>query len=256
MGINELVSLGVSDDIVRIILRRPPLNFLNIEMLLQLESHFESLGDSPSCAALIVDSEGTGFCAGLDFTERTRQGVFLLLEQFHHVVRCLNSFPRPTVAIVRGMALGAGNELVACCDFVFGAEKAAFGQPEVKTGSIPSLAAMVLPSLIGERRTLEMILTGSLIDAKQAEKIGLISRTLPEEQLAAAVEELISTLRGLSRPVMELALKTARETRTLALEQRIRSSESLYLNQLMDLEDAEEGLRAFLEKRPPTWKHR
>jgi cyclohexa-1,5-dienecarbonyl-CoA hydratase len=252
----ELTSLTTTGDIIRLILRRPPLNFLNLELLRQLEEHLESLGDDPGCRLLVVDSEGPAFSTGLEMSEQTREAIFLLLERFHHVVRLLHSVPRPTLAIVRGMALGAGNELAACCDFVFATEKSSFGQPEVKTGTIPSVAHLILPGLVGIRRATELILTGNLISAKEAEGIGLISRVVPEDKMRAATEDLATSFRGLSAPVVALALLAVRESRARSLEDRMRRAESIYLNQLMDLEDTGEGIRAFLEKRTPQWKNR
>ncbi len=252
---DELIGLSTSGDVIRCTLRRPPLNFLNQELLHQLEAYTDSLGESPPCRALILDAEGSAFSAGLDLSELTRDGIFLLLEQFHRVAVALNNFPRPTIALVQGMALGAGNELLACCDFVFASEKASFGQPEIKVGGIPSLAALVLPPLIGQRKAMEMILTGNLIEAREAEKIGLIHRALPEDRLASASEQLLNTLRGLSVAVVEVAVRSARMTRTSVLEQHLREYESLYLDQLMELEDSTEGVKAFLEKRAPRWKN-
>jgi cyclohexa-1,5-dienecarbonyl-CoA hydratase len=252
----EFTSLSTTGDVTRLILRRPPLNFLNLELLRQLEEHLESLGDDPPCRLLVLDSEGPAFSTGLDMSEQTREAIFLLLERFHHVVRLLYSVPRPTLAIVRGMALGAGNELAACCDFAFATDQASFGQPEVKTGTIPSVAHLILPGLVGTRRAMELILTGNLISAKEAAALGLISRVVPEDKMEAAIGDLAGLLRGLSAPVVALALLEARESRTRQLEERLRRAESIYLNQLMDLEDTAEGIRAFLERRTPQWKNR
>ena len=221
-----------------------------------MNAKIESLGDSPSHSALVLDADGTAFCAGLEMTERTKEGIFLLLEQYHRVLGSLSSFPLPTIAIVRGMALGAGNELAARCDFVFATEKASFGQPEVKSGAVPSVASMILPPLIGHRKTLEMILTGKIISALEAEQIGLIHRAVQENQLQTAVDSLLKTLRTLSRPVLELALRMGRSARCREMEEHLREAESIYLNELMDLEDPIEGVRSFMEKRSPHWKHR
>ncbi len=252
----EFVTLKLEAHAARIALRRPPLNFLSMSLLRQFEQCLDRLGDSPACNALVIDSDIPAFSAGVDMSEHNRETVFLLLEQYHAVARTLSSFPRPTIAVARGVALGAGNELIACCDFVLASDKATFGQPEIKVGAIPSLAPLLLPEVIGQRRALQMMLTGELIDAGEAERIGLIHKAVPEDRLSAEVDGLVAKLAGLSRAVLEVALQTARMVRRKRFEELLRDIESLYLNQLMDLEDALEGIRAFLEKRPPLWKNR
>jgi len=227
-----------------------------MDLLQKFEKHLDTLGDDPPCKVLVIDSEGPAFCAGLEVAEQTREGIFLLLEQFHRIVRIVNTFPRPTIALIRGMCLGAGNELAACCDFVYATEKASFGQPEVKVGTIPSVAHLLLPPLIGSRRATEMILTGNFISGREAAELRLINKVVPEDQLDKAAQDLAGLFLGLSAPVVTLALQTSRDIRTRELETRIRQAESIYLNQLMDLEDTAEGIRAFLEQRLPRWKNR
>ncbi len=252
----EFASLGTAKDIISLTLRRPPLNFLNREMLQQMQSKLESLGDSPDGSILVVDADAAAFCAGLDMTELTREAAFLLLDQYHNFMRCLSVFPRPTVAAVRGVALGAGNELAACCDFVFASPQATFGQPEIKVAGIPTLAPLLLVQRIGMQRTLQMILTGTPVAAEEAERIGLIYRTVPDGRLDSSIQELAGHFRGMSRPVLEIALHAARGARTRELENHSAKAQSLYLNDLLDLEDPMEGIQAFREKRSPRWKHR
>ncbi|MBZ5495185.1 MAG: enoyl-CoA hydratase/isomerase family protein [Acidobacteriia bacterium] len=256
MSGSELASLNTVGDLTRLTLRRAPLNFLSLELLQRIQELLESVGDSPPGRVLIIDSDCAAFSAGLDMGDQTREAVFLLLDQYHGIVRTLSTYPRPTIAIVRGVALGAGNELAACCDFVLASLQATFGQPEIKVGIMPSLAPLLLPHRIGMQRTLQMILTGNPVDAQEAERIGLIHRAVPEDALDTALEELLSSFRSSSIAVMEMALRAARGVRVRELESNLRDAESLYLNELMDLDDPIEGIKAFLEKRSPQWKHR
>jgi cyclohexa-1,5-dienecarbonyl-CoA hydratase len=256
MSPSEFASLKTTGDLTRLTLRRAPLNFLNLEMLQQVQELLESCGDHPPGRILVLDSDCAAFSAGLEMAELTREAVFLLLNQFHNVVSTLTSFPRPTVAVVRGVALGAGNELAVSCDFVLASLQSTFGQPEIKVGTMPSLASLLLPQRIGIQSTLQMVLTGNPVDAREAERIGLINRAVPEDGLTAAIEELLSGFRGLSTAVMEVALRSARGARVRELENHLREAQSLYLNELMDLEDPFEGIRAFLEKRSPRWENR
>jgi len=256
MSASELASLTTKGELIRLTLRNAPLNFLHRAMLERIQELLESLGDSPAGRFLVVDSDCAAFSAGLEMSEQMKEAVFLLLDQYHTVAHMLSTFPRPTIAIVRGMALGAGNELAACCDFVLASLQSTFGQPEIKVGTMPSLASLLLPQRIGMQRTLQMILTGSPVEAREAERMGLIYRAVPEDALDAALEELLDSFRGSSAAVMELALRSARRARTYVLEHHLREAQSLFLNELMDLEDPGEGIQAFLEKRPPRWKHR
>ncbi len=112
MDNSDLELQTIEGDAARLVLRRPPLNLLNRNLLHLIEERLESLTREKSCRALIIDTELPAFCAGLEPSEMTRDGVFLVLEQFHRTARLLFNFPRPTIVLVRGMALGAGNELV------------------------------------------------------------------------------------------------------------------------------------------------
>jgi cyclohexa-1,5-dienecarbonyl-CoA hydratase len=248
------IELTQAGDLARIILRRPPLNYLNLELLQGFEAHLESLGGQPQSCALVLEAEGKAFSAGLDMGEQTREQIFLLIEQFHKVARALCFFPRPTIALVRGIAMGAGNELAACCDFIVASQGASFGQPEIKFGSMPSLASLVLPSLVGSRRTVEMIIAGDLVGAAEAQQFGLVHTVAADDKVADAVDSIVARFRRLSLPVLEIALEAARRTRNRGIEQDLRETESLYLNRLIDLDDWSEGVRAFAEKRAPRWK--
>jgi cyclohexa-1,5-dienecarbonyl-CoA hydratase len=167
----------------------------------------------------------------------------------------LYEFPAPTIAVVQGHALGGGCELVICCDFAFMAQGARIGQPEIQLAAMAPIAALRLPALVGDRWAARLLFMGEQLEAAKAAEIELIHRACPAEELETAVEELVSRLTGLSAPVLRI------NKRGLLLGMRgglseLQAMERLYLDELMALEDAEEGLKAFLEKRKPEWKDR
>jgi cyclohexa-1,5-dienecarbonyl-CoA hydratase len=163
---------------------------------------------------------------------------------------------KPVVALVDGAALGGGCELVAACDIVVATERARFGQPEIKLGVFPPVAAIMLPRIIGERRARELILTGELIDAPEALRLGLVNYVVAPAALAAKGQEILARLRELSAPALELTRRALDIAREESLEDALARVESLYLNELMKTEDAAEGVNAFMEKRKPVWRNR
>jgi cyclohexa-1,5-dienecarbonyl-CoA hydratase len=154
------------------------------------------------------------------------------------------------------MALGAGCELAIFCDFVIAGESATFGQPEIKIGIFPPLAALFYPTVMGSRRATEMILLGENIDAKRAQSYGLISKVVPDERVADEVDNVATKLAGMSAAVLRTATRAVRIGVTSNFQSMLDQVESLYLNDLMSLEDSTEGVRAFLERRKPEWKNR
>jgi cyclohexa-1,5-dienecarbonyl-CoA hydratase len=181
-----------------------------------------------------------------------------MMEVLHEVFAALWALEPPTVAVVQGAALGGGMELAIACDFIIASEQATFGQPEIKVGVFPPIACLLLPRLLPWPRALELILTGDSIDAQEAHRWGLVNRVVLADQLRQAASEFLEKLAGLSGPVLKLAKRAT----LLGLKERrdwestLREIERLYLEDLMKLEDAEEGLRAFMEKRKPQWKER
>ena len=135
-------------------------------------------------------------------------------------------------------------------------EDAKLGQPEIRAGIFPPMAAVAYPRLIGLRKTYEMILTGRIFNAREAESIGLITRAVPAGELDAEADRFIASLVSFSTPVLRLARQAISGTLALPFEDALRFAEEIYLNPLMSTEDAKEGLRAVLERRAPKWKHR
>jgi enoyl-CoA hydratase/carnithine racemase len=179
-----------------------------------------------------------------------------MIEKFHGVFRLLQSLAPPTVALVDGMALGGGCELATFCDMVVASERATFGQPEIKVGVFPPMAAVVFPKLVGRNRALELLLTGDIINASEAKAMGLINKVFPTEEFRQKADEFIGKLTSMSAPVLKLTKQALDGALRTNFDEGLRLVEEFYLGKLMRTEDAREGLSAYLEKRKPIWKNR
>lgn len=247
------------DRIATLWIDRPPLNVLDLGTLAALGETVASLAAEPP-RVLFVRGAGSCFSAGVAVEDHTPDKIGLMLERFHGALEALRALPAVSVAAVHGHCLGGGMELAAACDLVVASGDARFGQPEVKLGCYPPYAAALYPSLLGPRVTLDLLLTGRTLDAAEARRIGFVSRVVAAGGLDAAVAELAATLGGLSAEVARLAKKAvaAGAARGAAgdLAAALAETERIYLEELAATEDMEEGIAAFLAKRPPAWKHR
>jgi len=245
------------DAAAKIVLNRPPLNVLDIPALKELAGALRELRGSDA-KVVVLTAEGKAFSAGVDVKDHTPERVGEMMESLHEVFAALWELEQPTMAVVQGAALGGGMELATACDFLIAAESASFGQPEIKVGVFPPIACLLLPRMLPWPRALELILTGEAINAEEARRWGLVNRVVPPDQLEQAANEFLEKLTNLSGPVLQLSKRAAllgfKERRDW--EPTLREIERIYLDELMELEDAAEGLRAFLEKRKPRWKER
>ena len=194
------------------------------------------------------------FCAGADVADHTPERLGKMLRAFHGVFRRLATADCLTIAAVHGYCLGGGMELATFCDFVLATESARFGQPEIKLGCYPPVAMVTLPRLIGMQAAMHLILTGRQISAAEAYRLGLVMRVVPDQQLSAVVETLLGELRTLSPSVLHLTRKTLARLHSADFFEQLEEAERVYLSELMQTHDAQEGIRAFLEKRKPVWK--
>ncbi|HLL73223.1 MAG TPA: enoyl-CoA hydratase-related protein [Pyrinomonadaceae bacterium] len=253
------IRFAVEDRVGRISLARAPLNVLNIAMMREIGSALEECSRVREMVAIVFDAapDSRAFSAGVAIEEHVAETIYQMLESFHNIFRALEAMAKPVVALVDGAALGGGCELVSACDIVVASERARFGQPEIKLGVFPPVAAIMLPRVIGERRARELILTGELIDAPEALRLGLVNYTVAPAELEAKGQEILARLRELSAPALELTRRALDISRGVErLEEVLARVESLYLNDLMKTEDANEGVRAFMEKRKPVWRNR
>ena len=160
----------------------------------------------------------------------------------------------PSIAVVNGSALGGGCELALYCDMVIATEKAKFGQPEIQVGVFPPIAALVFPRMIGRKKAMELILSGDVIGAQEALALGMVNKIVPEASLIEEVNGFIEKFKKLSGIVLKLTKEAALAGLNDDMDQGLQAIEKIYLDRLMKTHDAIEGLKAFLDKRKPTWK--
>lgn len=243
------------DGVAKISINRPPLNILNAETLLELTMVLETARTDPSVSIVVITGAGDrAFSAGVDIRDHLPETVGSTLNVFNKVFYALQRLDKPTIAVANGVALGGGCELVMGCDMVIASEKAKFGQPEITVGAIPPVAVVLLPRLVGSAKAYELILTGDVITAAEAERIGLVNKVVPQEQLDVATKELTTKLKEKSPIVLKLTRMSLRQIIDADFKKELESVTDMYLNLLMRTEDAVEGLKAFLEKRKPQWK--
>ena len=249
----ETIQLRIENRAAWITLDRPPLNVLDLAMMEFLDAALEAA--LPKSDFVIFQGAGTkAFCAGADVADHTSERVDKMLRAFHAVFRRLASADCLTIAAVHGHCLGGGMELATFCDFVLATESAQFGQPEIKLGCYPPVAMVILPRLIGMQAAADLILAGRQISAPEAHRLGLITRVVADPELPRAVDSLLEELRALSSSVLQLTRKTLARLHSADFLKQLEEVERVYLSELMQTQDAQEGIRAFLEKRKPVWK--
>ena len=251
------IHFRIEDRVARISFARPPLNVFNIEMMREIASALSQCAQR-ELVAIVFDADKScrAFSAGVAVEDHVQDSIFQMLDTFHSIFRLLEQLSKPAIAVVDGAALGGGCELVAACDIVIASDRSRFGQPEIKLGVFPPVAAVLLPLVIGEKRARELILTGEIIDSMEAGRLGLCNHVVPGAHLEPKLLEVLAKLRELSGTALVYARQSLDLGRGRSIEAALTEQENIYLHELMKTHDANEGVKAFLEKRKPVWRHR
>src|ERR1043165_5177804 len=193
------IRFKIEDRVARITFARPPLNIFNIEMMREISMAL-SESNQREIVAIVFDADKScrAFSAGVAVEDHVQETIFQMLDAFHSIFRLLEQVAKPAIALIDGAALGGGCELVAACDIVIASDRSRFGQPEIKLGVFPPVAAVLLPLVIGEKRARELILTGEIIDAVEAGRSGLCNHIVPGAHLEPKLLEVLARLRELS----------------------------------------------------------
>jgi len=249
------IQTELKDGVANLTLNRAPLNWLNIEMMEEFNAYLSSLMSEKSLKLLVVQAAGKAFSVGVEVADHLGDLAPKMIETFHKMFRLMDALKVPSLAVVNGAALGGGCELALYCDMVIATEKAKFGQPEIQVGVFPPIAALIFPRMMGRKKAMELVLAGDTISAQEAYSLGLVNKVVPEASLAQEVEAFIGKFTKLSGIVLKLTKEATLAGLNDDMDQGLKTIEKIYLDRLMKTNDAIEGLKAFLEKRKPTWKN-
>lgn len=252
----QFVSLKESDGLAVLTLNRPPVNILNIVMMQEISHALAELYASTTARALLIRGEGKCFSAGMDVGDHMPDKVEHMMREMHMMFERLAVLEIPTVSSVHGSAMGGGLELAAFTDMTFAAAGTKLGVPEIKLGVFPPIAVACFTDMIGPKLTYDLVLTGRTFFAEEALRMGMVNAVYPPEELDARVDEIMRVFAGLSRPVLVATKKALRSAAGMPVFEALHDTEHIYMQEVMTTDDAAEGLRSFLEKRQPQWKHK
>jgi enoyl-CoA hydratase len=256
----QLLTFDVADRIATITVNRPDkLNALNDALMAELGTAIDEAIGRDDVGGVLLTGAGRAFVAGADISEMVDAGPLAMKERAERGQRTFRRFEsssKPTIAAVNGFALGGGCELAMACHIRIASEAAKFGQPEVKLGIVPGYGGTQrLPRLVGKGRALQLLLTGEMIDAAEALRIGLVNRVVPAAELIQATRAMLGTIIAQGPLAVAHCIEAVDRGLEMPLEDAI-ALEASYFGLLSASADKAEGMRAFLEKRAPAFTSR
>jgi enoyl-CoA hydratase len=237
--------------------RPKALNALNSALITELNHALKAYEENPTIGAMILTGSEKAFAAGADIREMKDKSFADVTQQnFLHDWDYINTITKPLIAVVSGFALGGGFEYALICDTIIASETAKFSLPETTIGIIPGLGGTQrLTQAIGKSKAMEMILTGRMIDAFEAERMGIVARVVPAERLQDEALALATKIASLSQPVIKAAKQAVRTAFEMPLNEGVNQERKLF-HSMFALEDQKEGMTAFVEKRPPNFQNK
>jgi cyclohexa-1,5-dienecarbonyl-CoA hydratase len=248
------INFDLEPPVARICLNNPPLNIIDILMMEELAEALTEVESRSDIATAILTGSQKAFSVGVDVAAHIPEKVEQMLPKFHAVIRALIGSKKVSIAAVHGHCLGGGAELAMVCDLVYTSELATWGFPEIKLGCYPPVAVTALAAVVGQKHAADLVLTGRSITGKEAASIGLANSVVPEIDLEHTVQNAVDHLSQLSPAALGISKKAIYAWDSIHFDKGLARAEKLYFDELMKTQDAEEGINAFLEKRPPVWK--
>ena len=241
--------------LLRLRLARPKANIVDAQMIAALDGALVAYRAQPGLRGVLLDAEGPNFSFGASVEEHLPTQCRQMLGALHALVLAMIEFPAPILVAVRGQCLGGGLEVALAGSLIFASPDAQFGQPEMKLGVFAPAASVLLPYRVNQPTAEDLLFSGRTVDAAQAQAIGLVQK-VADDPVAAALAWFDEHLAPLSAASLGFAVQAARGARASEAKSRLAALERLYLEGLMRTHDANEGLAAFLARRPPHWEHR
>lgn len=234
------------------------LNALSIEVRDELARAFTEMSLDDRVGAIILTGNEKAFAAGADIKEMQNKTFadMYLHDNAERLQNIINQCKKPIIAAVSGYALGGGCELAMMCDFILASESAKFGQPEIMIGATPGWGgSQRMTRLIGKSKTMDLCLTGRMMDADEAERAGLVARIFPEDSFMQEVRKIARQIASLSRPITMMVKECVNQSLETHLQAGLQF-ERRQFQSVFATEDQKEGMAAFAEKRPANWKHK
>lgn len=251
---SKRIEITVAGPVASLTLSHGKQNIIDFQMMDELPRVLDDLERRPEISTILISGGGEHFCAGVDIPSHTPDRVGEMLGKFHNAIRRLLKTPKVTLTAVKGYCLGGGAELAMICDIVITTDGAHWGFPEIRLGCYPPVAAAALAAIVGQKLAADLVLSGRSFDGREAERIGLANRAVPADKLRETVSEYQQWLAALSPAALLHAKRALYSWDAAHFEKGLARAEDIYLKDLIQTEDAQEGILAWMEKRSPVWK--
>jgi len=250
------LKIEIDEGVARITFDRPKHNVFNIEMMNELNCELEGLVANNDLKCVVLLGDGASWCAGVEVADHKPEMVDEMIAVFNRIFELMDKLQVPTIAAVHGACLGGGMEVAIACDIIIAAKSAIFGQPEIKLGFLPPIAAILLPQLVGPAKAIEICTTGKRYTSEEAQLMGMVNYTVEDDSLVEEVNKLVAEIQGSSPLIIRLNKRAVKQHLGMDFPKALQGVSNLFLNILMKTEDTLEGINSFEEKRKPIWKNK